>query len=267
MKLNQNEEIRRRELYHQGLNDAEIARKLSVTKDAIFMWRKKRGLAANCLQGPPKKISLEPTWKLGYFCGLLLGDGCLCYDKTNRAHLISFETPVKEFAGIIFGTMHQVGLNPSLRERIRIRKLPNDQVTDLHYEIKACSKVLYETLQPYKKSNKPWFVPKFLTSDESLKGFLRGIYDAEGSVSTYFRWKSSQKESVYITLCSKFGEGLLEVASVLRRFGIEPTPKLNRSSTFHLVIAKKASVQKFAEQIGFNLSWKKEKLLRVFDVD
>jgi hypothetical protein len=45
--LSREEEERRLELYHQGLNDKEIAKVLGLSKEAFRDWRVRRGLPAN----------------------------------------------------------------------------------------------------------------------------------------------------------------------------------------------------------------------------
>ena len=46
-RLSESEEKERLDLYKQGFTDKEIAAKCFVGKDAIFYWRKSRGLPAN----------------------------------------------------------------------------------------------------------------------------------------------------------------------------------------------------------------------------
>ena len=46
-RLSESKEKERLDLYNQGLSYREIAPKCFVCKDAIFYWRKKRGLPPN----------------------------------------------------------------------------------------------------------------------------------------------------------------------------------------------------------------------------
>lgn len=50
-KLSEKEEKERLDLYNQGMNDAEIAKKLYISKCVISVWRTKRGLSPNAPKG------------------------------------------------------------------------------------------------------------------------------------------------------------------------------------------------------------------------
>ncbi len=44
------------ELWENGLNDCEIARKLGCSDSAVFQWRRRKGLPRNCERGRPPDV-------------------------------------------------------------------------------------------------------------------------------------------------------------------------------------------------------------------
>lgn len=201
----------------------------------------------------PEPFSLAPSGELGYFCGLTLGDGYV--QKNGRNYNIRFVTTKKEFVDIVAKAMKSVGLNPVFFSYIGTRKFPNGQIrTDPMYGVVTSSKILYEFLLPYKGTkSKPWVVPQFLSTDEAIIGFLRGIYDAEG-------WACASHCSYEIGLCSKFKESLLEVKHLLRKFGIESSLAGPNHLEYQLRITNWINRKRFANVVGFGLSWKRAKL-------
>lgn len=249
----------REKLYREGLNDHEIARMLNIEPNCVFYWRKREGLRANTsLGGQTKKISLEPTRDLGYLCGLILGDGSLYFSKKTHNYEIAFGTTKKEFVGIIVDAIQCVGLRTWLRDEIKTRKFPNGQVrTDLSYWVKSNSKILYDALRPYKREDYKWGIPTFLNTNESLLGFLQGIFDAEGSIFT-------SRKNKYILLASKHQENLLPIKELLYRYGINGHIYSRNKKCHVLHIADRESRTHFRNLIGFKLPSKKERLEVMF---
>ena len=195
------------------------------------------------------RISLSPTKKLGYACGLIAGDGCIYRYTKTRNHLVYFVSTKKEFISLAKNAMTKIGLHPFLRERVVTRRFPNGTVkTDLHYILISNSKILYEALIPFMRPKSPWHVPNFLTTNDSLLGFLEGIYDAEGSVGSH-----------QVTLFSKFRESLEMLSKILERFLI-PTRIYIKHGGFDLHIGRRFYLEKFSKLVNFRLSWKKKKL-------
>lgn len=255
--LSVSQEKERMEHYKEGLNDTEIGKRVGRSHETIYYWRKVRDLKPNCPQSQIKNISLRPTRELGYLCGLILGDGSIYKREKTRNYLIFLGTTKEEFAGIIIDAMRRVGLNPGLYKIMQTRRFPNGEIrTGLMYHIFANSKVIYEALSPYKKPRDLWEVPKFLTTDESIVGFLQGIYDAEGGAVNQI-----DPHSYSVALYSKHKFSLEQIDYLLRRFCITPTNIYRCGGGWRLVIARKPDRKNFADLIGFRLAHKRKKLL------
>lgn len=212
----------------------------------------------------PRSFSLAPTKELGYLCGLILGDGWIIKTKSLN-YLIGFETTKEEFAALINKAIRDVKLHPYSSTRMKTRKFPNGEIrTDLNYGVNTNSKVLYQALLPYKGTKiKPWKIPAFLSTNESLIGFLQGIYDAEGSAILSTPGGKAWGRSAWIKLSSKFQASLLEVRSLLDNFGIKTCPKIAYSpNSYKLIIARSDCRRKFFTMIGFKLSWKQTCLIK-----
>lgn len=244
------------ELYEQRLNDAQIAQKFELDPSTIRHWRRSRGLKPNCSRGQINKVSLEPTEELGYLCGLIMGDGSIYFARKTRNYRIIFSSTKKEFIELASEAIRKIGLRTCSTESMRTRRFPNGEVrTDKEYRVQANTKILYQALISYKgNKNKSWGIPKFLSTREGLVGFLKGIYDAEGSATT-----NIFRKQLWICITSKFKEGLLEVKEILHKMGIDATLVEGKNCCWLYTLRKK-SQRRFAELVGFNLSWKKDKL-------
>lgn len=236
------------ELYEKGLSDVEMAKQLEISRESIRNWRHSRELSRNHPLGrTPKPFDFSPTRNLGYLCGLVMGDGWL----SQRA--VHLSTRSREFREIVADTIKSVGLHPTRFERVRDVRVGGKLYSNkTFYCVLATSKNLFEALHPCKQKG-IWEIPPFLATNESLLGFLQGIYDSDGSVNS-----SGYQHSV--TLTSGRRENLLKVSGLLHKFGIHPTNIYKHRTSFDLVIGRKRDVFIFAQLIGFKLSWKKEKL-------
>lgn len=69
-------------LYKEGLNDAEIARRLIVDTSTILRWRKKNNLPANTRRGGAKRPPQEPPKpkQTEGICNDKIANGCFYWD-------------------------------------------------------------------------------------------------------------------------------------------------------------------------------------------
>jgi len=116
----------------------------------------------------------------------------------------------KNIVNIFRRSAKELGLNPSrIYTYVRTRKFPNGEIrTDKMHSSVVNSKILYNALRPYKKTDYRWGIPKFLTTKESLFGFFGGLFDAEGSCT-----------STSVMIASKHNENLIPLKNLLRRSG------------------------------------------------
>lgn len=192
-------------------------------------------------------VDLKPTFELGYFGGWLLGDGSL--NKTKRRnYIISFETTRPEMIPLWRGSFISVfpQLSPLISSRVKTRSFPNgSQRTDRLFSIRLNSKVVYEAFYPYKCRDYLWGFPKFLNTTKAKRGFLRGYFDAEGSI-----------HGVGITLTSKHRSNLEKIVGLLAEFSIESV--IYRPGT--ILYIPHRFVQRFVNLIGFGIKAKANKL-------
>lgn len=197
-----------------------------------------------------KKVDLSPTRKLGYFCGLIIGDGYLAKTK-SRNHWLVVETTREEMREIAIRAIESLGLRAYSRERIKTRRFPNGSIyNNLNYYIRTDSKMLYDALRTFKQGGHRWNIPSFLTTEESLLGFLQGIFDAEGSVDRNGR---------VITFYSKHLENVEQIRNALKSFNISSRIYSDRDR-WRLRICRSEDRKRFTMLIGFRISRKAERL-------
>jgi len=207
-----------------------------------------------------KEISLEPTRKLGYFCGLTLGDAALFKTK-GRNYGVRLESTDNELAVCFYDAVKKAfpNLNPFFRTRQKIRYFPQ---CDKKYDSKTIlvtvySKRLYEALRPFKGKDFHWTIPTFLPSVESKIGFLQGIFDAEGSIHIP---NGRKRKLPTATLYSKHRDNLWQVKILLNKFGIRSSLPKNKLIRCCLELRGIDTVTVFKTIIGFNLPRKRSKL-------
>lgn len=202
-----------------------------------------------------KKVNLSSGRELGYFCGLIIGDGYLAKTK-SRNHWLVVETTKEEMWEVVARAIKSLELHAHSRRRIKTRRFPNGSIyTNLHYYIRTDSKMLYDALRPFKRSDYRWSIPNFLTTEEGLSGFLQGIFDAEGSVN---------KDGHVITFYSKHLENVEQIKNALESFNISSRIYRDRDR-WRLRICGLEDRKRFSRLIGFRILSKAERLKRDMD--
>ena len=203
-------------------------------------------------------ITLVPNFWLGYFSGLVLGDGWLLQTK-SRNYRISIESTQKEIINAFrYAVKRAFGFTVRLSSRVRMRRLPNGEVREDQF-FSGCLdlKTIYEALRPFKSADFVWNTPTFLSTKASRRGFLRGIFDAEGSICLYkVRRKFSASK---IEVASKHEGNVQSIAWLLAEFKIFGLIQ-HRRDCFSLVINDFINKKRFAQLINFGLSRKRTKL-------
>jgi len=202
----------------------------------------------------PKKINYESPEQLGYFCGLVLGDGCLQLTgkAPNKSKRIGFYSTDPDLIQLFSEAGKTILPEGHLGGTWR-RKSSGFRVTKPLRQVWVYSRELYDLLKPWRQPHTGWQIPSFLTSPESIKGFLQGIFDTDGGI-TY------GKVAKAVKLTCKSEASLNQVAEVLHHYGIRSYVNKNGNS-FNLTIKGCAAINKFASCIGFRLPRKKDKLL------
>lgn len=201
-----------------------------------------------------KEIMLTPTRELGYLCGVVLGDGSLIFSrKIKRNTKIRFGSTKKEFIALAESAIKRVfpELHLCRWTKYETRKFPNGTVrTDWKYYVDIHSKILYDALRPFKLPDSRWNIPSFLTTRNSILGFLQGLFDAEGHFSV---------KSRHIGLTSKHRENLSQIQSILSELGIRSFI-YNHQPGYRLLIFDGLSKRRFANLINFKIAYKREAL-------
>lgn len=100
-------------------------------------------------------------------------------------------------------------------------------------------------------------------SSEELAGYLRGIFDAEGSVSL-------EPTTLALRFTSSSKDLITQIKWLLLRFGIESTKvKIQKNKIgvwYYILIKRRDSVELFEKYIGFNHHSKTEKLKKLIDI-
>lgn len=200
-RISKEENVLRLELYRQGYSDREIAEKVGITQQGVYRWRVRNDLPANKKQGRQKRIiNLTPSWELGYFIGIIAGDGSL--NKYSRAYTIRVASTSKDYINTIKSIIDKLfdNIKPNLSSFNIKAKLPSGKIVfSKCYAISLCSKELYNFLKKYKPRKFTW-IPPYDQPDIVKYGFLGGIIDSDGSISREKVVISSKSKKSLISL-------------------------------------------------------------------
>lgn len=149
------------------------------------------------------KPDLEFDENMGYILGLIKGDGCVY--RNQRSFRISLESVDKQIADNLIRSLIKIGLNPFVG---KIK--PSNGISKLErYRVLANSKIFYEWYRNL--SNKDLKIG--LVTKRSMIGFVRGFYEAEGSLT-------KSRNSLVISIYNTNLDLLLLVKYFLEKLGI-----------------------------------------------
>lgn len=204
-----------------------------------------------------REVNLAPDADLGYVLGLVIGDGFIHATKAKN-YKICLETTRNDYADLFARIVKKrfPGLAVCRYRRERTRRFPNGTVVNTpSFVTYVSSKRLYQLLRPFKQEDYHWEVPRLvLVSKDATKGFLQGIFDAEGSVDD---------NTPSIRLYSKHKENLAQVRNLLSLFQVKSWIK---RAGGELRISSKGNCIRFQNWIGFRYGPKAKKLSKVCQV-
>jgi len=242
--------------WNKYLNQREIAEKIGCSKSTIKVKMQKYQIPRRPGGGQPYphyNFSIIPSKDLGYFCGLVIGDGYLTC--RNRNYRIGIESSNVQLINLFCLTAKRICslLHPFTYKRKKLRKFPKGYTYNGITIVGGLdSKLLYQILKPYKLQDYYFKIPNFLRTKESIVGFLQGIFDAEGSVDV-------RKSNSHVSLTSKHKSNLLKIQRLLQHLGIEAKIYSDINSCT-LYIQRKQSLKIFKRLVNFRLNYKKEAL-------
>ncbi len=204
-----------------------------------------------------RKLNFAPDGDLGYILGLVIGDGSIQATKT-RNYRISLETTRKDYADLFEEVLKRrlPSLTAGRGRREKKRQFPNGRITKTPtFTIHASSKQLYEFIRPYKQDDFHWQIPKLaLERKDAARGFLQGIFDAEGSVD---------RTAPSVRLFSKHRGNLLPVRELLKSLGVKSWVRLPRGE---LRISSRGNCIRFQKEVGFRYEPKRKKLAEICQI-
>jgi len=229
------------ELYKKGKSIEEIAKMFNRSMQTVWMYTTKKRKFKEIKPIPrelelPSQTSKELCQVVGYF----LGDGSTDGDKiklTDKSTL-SLEC-YKKLVYKIF----------KIEGAIRREKGRNSW----YLVINSRKLVKFILLNFPEVKNKE--IPKIIQkcSREEVSSFIRGLYDAEGTLG---------KDTIYFTNMSKPMVDILKF--LLLRFGIISFPeKVKSTGAYRLAIAGEINLKRFYEYIGFSDVKKSRKLKNI----
>jgi len=241
------------ELLEKGLGPTEVSRILGISKRTVKAWKYEGKIPWLAKWHP------TPSKELSYILGVLHGDG---YIVKPRKNVYDIELMVKDYK---FAETFSKALSKLLNKRF---KKPCWSENHSRWRIFYYSKAFHrwyrkqtlETLKSYIEYNK-----------DTVKLFLRGIYDSEGynyKCKQIFLANSNPEILNYIQyLLKKYfnikttGPYLIKKAGSINRKRNGERIK-TRHNTYSIAISRKRDVQIFLSEIGFSITEKRLGLKR-----
>lgn len=201
----------------------------------------------------------KPTKQLGEFIGLIIGDGAISINQKGCGRLIiSVEDKDTEVVDYLLNISDELfGLKP-------IKQKKNDDKSTNYYFNSTILVSWLKHIGAGKISSLEARVPEavFRVDKEFAKGFLRGLFTADGTIT---------KEG-YPSLCSISKDLIEDVQQLLLSLGIPSgiSVKKNRRNAFgklplyQLRIITNAGLRRFASEIGFISQEKNSRLIKGF---
>ena len=185
--------------------------------------------------------------------GVILGDGYI-WRMQSGGYVIGLDTPEEYYADLFADTLAKrfpgLWVRKYFRRRNRLRN--GKEFVEEVYTVRAVSRFLYDFLRPHKQHDFHWTIPSSIRKSRAcIRGFLQGIFDAEGGVQT---------SVPRICLTSKHWRNLSPVRGLLREFGIESRLYRDRNCS-RLFISRRKNMVLFGDEIGFRLPRKQQLLV------
>jgi intein-encoded DNA endonuclease-like protein len=227
---------------NQGLSANQIANLFHCSKQPILNILNQNGIDTSYKNTIKEENQKNPKWF--YIKGALDGDG-----HVGKGYV---EISVCDLDFLNYYRRILKELCPHWKTRIYSRKVYGKNNRP-QFTIRKGSVALVNSLKVIKPRSR-----------QELMWYLRGMFDAEGSiVTTYTRKLKSIKKkyfSKHITLTQGDVKVLKQIKNYLKRFGIESKLQLNKKKRSCIIIKKNESIRKFKESIDFRIRRKRERL-------
>jgi len=145
---------------------------------------------------PAAKWIAKPCNELGYTIGIVHGDGCVYKNETRYEYKVILNTIDKEFAETFSKVMAKL-LN---RKYIEPRWIEKEMVWRVEYR----SKAFYLWYKRTEKKGLQGFKPFIEHDTETVRHYLRGLYDSEGSNNGNKRVRLSNSKKKLLKYCNTY---------------------------------------------------------------
>ena len=241
------------EIMRKGTGIAEASRKLNIPKSTLYFWK-------HGTKPPTARWMASPSKELSYVLGVLYGDGFLVKKYSYHYDL---ELIVKDYE---FSLTFSKAVAKILNKRLKPPKWHRRLNT---WRVRYYPKAFYKW---FKEQSKEHSLDTLIEHDkDTVKYFLRGLYDSEGSnyKSKKILLYNSDQELLKYTqyLLKKYfniratGPYLYVRAGSISRNGDGEEVKRNYN-VYYTEISRKGDVQIFLSEIGFSIREKQLGLKR-----
>lgn len=178
-------------------------------------------------------VNLTSSHELSYCLGVILGDGCVSYNKKTHGGVVELEVIDKLFAEKFAKSLAKIGFRPNM-----IVKKDRGKEKDT-YCTYACSNTFYR-----------WYTALTLKDIGRIirgyeKEFVRGFYESEGSIETYTRLQITISNTNYELL--RVVQDSLEVLGIHSKIytnKVYPTRK-GYNTCYRIAISNREGVLNF----------------------
>ena len=185
------------ELYKdKKLTSYQIARLLGISQRAVLNWLIRYNVKRRPSASNPADISFDHTPTLAYILGVIAGDGSVYQYTSGKTHSrVSLGVIDKEFALSFKKALGKVGFNPvfySFQPKGNRKRA---------YMVQGNSKTFVEWYKNLSTKEKQRII---FRSIESTRGFIRGMYESEGTFRPRYReLRMSNTDKSLLELCNK----------------------------------------------------------------
>lgn len=199
---------------------------------------------------------LTPSYELGYFLGAIKGDGHVRYDENKSLYQVNIGVKDKDFIEFLKKQTQEIY---PYHIRIWEREDSHSKKNGVFYGLTIHSKDFCKLIKDYNLEE--------MKDEEIIKGFLRGFFDAEGSMVIY-SLNIPRLAVRHITLTHKDYSLILLIIGFLNRFNIKSGKiSVKKGSGFNpkgiyyvFKITGKENLINFKNNVGFSIQRKQKKL-------
>ncbi|WP_445612690.1 LAGLIDADG family homing endonuclease [Geobacillus sp. YF-1] len=216
-------------LHEEGYSQVKIAMMLGISRGTLMRWNKDQGVFQTRAPGEAGKLAVKKygynenyfsnirTPNQAYLVGYILGDGTL-YDRKKSKRLVL--TVAETDKDLLYSIAREMNIAP---EAVKFRKNNTCNEQNKYSLTISCTKICNDLMRlgisPKKTGKEPWIQ---FNSIELQWSFLRGVFDADGSIRVYRRYyRDREKDYLRVRFGITGSRPLLEgILNFLKANGI-----------------------------------------------